>query len=880
MSSKSKIPQYYISTQGKSNSKQNQIAIKDLIINWLFDMKYEERIKTISLVNYDICRSIIKMYEKYLTSSRLKFRINLNEKKPTISQHEGSEDTLNTSDNYRVNQKIFLNEVRFYKINKSNDAMTISRNLLTDKNSFIFFFDELSNTKFLSELSPVLFDQKQGVYTCSSPKWIDEKKYYTISQIIIGYFENILNIKYVLSKKKKNDVNDSSKAFFKKRNSILELIKNSSYKENLYDIIDLKKIISDVINDKTLINDEERRIASKKFLLGVYKPFKMFEPPVEYNVNSYYYKYKEMLMEKNEELLDNLIFYSFEGQSSIERCIKEKIIEAFHSYAEDKKIKNVILEISDPSFLLNNKKRKKKKKNKKNENAKNNEDVIDENENENKNEINNDNDIEENNKSFEINNIDNIDNKKEQKLEEDNKIIISNETNDNNTSTISNSSHNNKDNAQEKKNEIINELIEEKKEIKQNNSKDNIIPKEEEEEKEEEKESTKQDEEKSEKEQEEKEEQKNEENININNSNNPSQNPKKKKKKKNKKKNFKLTEEELNQIYSSFYNENNNFSNQNQNKNFKNKINPIQITSSVTEKSVILHNLILSFEKNISKKISSLHEIKYNSILLLCQKIKNHFKSGISVTIYGSYSTGLELEESDIDISVEFIPNSNGKFYNNINLKTKSELINELSEYLSTFPEFKNLFPIPNTQIPILKMKIISENNIETKIDLTFNLNNTKNTINFYNSTLKKYRQIKPLTLLIKNLVKKNKLASVFDGGFSSHSIFIMVTANVRVLLKNKSSLNLGDLLNGFLHFYGKVFNYTNTAIDLMDKHNPYIITQEFANVPVFVDPITKTNVSKSSYLHQQLKKLFSDTYDKLVQGEDNLNKTFEDIFF
>ena len=78
-----------------------------------------------------------------------------------------------------------------------------------------------------------------------------------------------------------------------------------------------------------------------------------------------------------------------------------------------------------------------------------------------------------------------------------------------------------------------------------------------------------------------------------------------------------------------------------------------------------------------------------------------------------------------------------------------------------------------------------------------------------------------------------------------------MVTANVRVLLKNKSSLNLGDLLNGLLRFCEKVFNYTNTAVDLMDGHNPYIITQEFANVPVFVDPITKKNVSKSSYLHQ-----------------------------
>ena len=56
-------------------------------------------------------------------------------------------------------------------------------------------------------------------------------------------------------------------------------------------------------------------------------------------------------------------------------------------------------------------------------------------------------------------------------------------------------------------------------------------------------------------------------------------------------------------------------------------------------------------------------------------------------------------------------------------------------------------------------MKILSGNNIGTKIDLTFNLKNAKNTINIYNTTLKQNRQIRPLTLLIKNLVKKNKLA-------------------------------------------------------------------------------------------------------------------------
>ena len=243
----------------------------------------------------------------------------------------------------------------------------------------------------------------------------------------------------------------------------------------------------------------------------------------------------------------------------------------------------------------------------------------------------------------------------------------------------------------------------------------------------------------------------------------------------------------------------------------------------------------------------------------------------------------MELEESDIDISIELHPNSNNndnnKNSNNIGQKTIPELINELNIYLSKFPEFKNLFPIVNTKIPILKMKIEIEKNIETKIDLTFNLKNTKTTIIYYNNTIKRYPQIKPLTLLIKHLVKKNKLASVFEGGFSSHSIFIMVASNIKVLLKNKSSLNLGDLLNSFLHFYGKIFNYTNTTIDLLNKNNPYIITQEFSKVPIFIDPISKMNVSKSSFLHEEIKKLFSDTYDKLVQGEENLNKTFEEIF-
>ena len=905
MSSQNDIFSYYLPPSNKKYILKDYSNIKKEILNWLFDMNYEDRMKTLSVINFDICNTIIKMYDKFSASHKIKFKINLKEKRPIINHRDFTEDYYCLSEAYRFRQKLLLDSLRFYKIKQTNDAITLSQELLMNPKALCEIFDEISNNKFLEEIFPVYFDQKQELYICASPKWIEEKEYYNIGQIIIGYFENILNIKYVLSKKKKNDINDAFNIFLKKKNSVMDLIKSSNYNENLSDMIDLRKIISDVTNDRVLINDEERRIASKKFLLGVYKPFKMFEPPPEYNLNNIYYHYKEKLMQKSEELLNYLMLFGFEGDNPIDKHIRVKIFDELCSYAEKKQIEDVINEIKKDGFLTNNNKvkkiRKRKKRNKKKENV----------------EIKEENTI--NNKDSNNNN----DNK--------NTIIITHESddfkekniknkeenNENNNSTISNSSNNNnnKENAissnenLEIKNDINNEIIDgetnknndinisqEKINIQNYDDKENnnhiIIDKNDISEFDED----------------------NKKNIvgsnnSINNSinnisekkeinelnnnikdNNSSNNiiistgHKKKKKKKSKKKNYQLTQEELNNIYNNFYNENNNF-NKGNNK-IVNIINPIQASNknSIKDKNEQLHNLILGFEKKIYKKILSLHEIKYNSIVFLCQKIKDHFKCGLSIFIYGSYSTGMELEESDIDISIELHPNSNNndnnKNSNNIGQKTIPELINELNIYLSKFPEFKNLFPIVNTKIPILKMKIEIENNIETKIDLTFNLKNTKTTIIYYNNTIKRYPQIKPLTLLIKHLVKKNKLASVFEGGFSSHSIFIMVASNIKVLLKNKSSLNLGDLLNSFLHFYGKIFNYTNTTIDLLNKNNPYIITQEFSKVPIFIDPISKMNVSKSSFLHEEIKKLFSDTYDKLVQGEENLNKTFEEIFF
>ena len=145
-------------------------------------MEYEERIKVFSLVNYDICRIIIKMYDRFNAFKNAYYSL---------------------KDNYKFIQKLLLEKLRFYKICKTNDALTLSKDLLMNPQLFCEVFDTLSNNNFLKELCPVVLEPKQKLYTCTSPKWIEEDEYYNISEIIIGYFENILNTKYILSKKKK-----------------------------------------------------------------------------------------------------------------------------------------------------------------------------------------------------------------------------------------------------------------------------------------------------------------------------------------------------------------------------------------------------------------------------------------------------------------------------------------------------------------------------------------------------------------------------------------------------------------------------------------------------------------------------------------------------
>ena len=243
--------------------------------------------------------------------------------------------------------------------------------------------------------------------------------------------------------------------------------------------------------------------------------------------------------------------------------------------------------------------------------------------------------------------------------------------------------------------------------------------------------------------------------------------------------------------------------------------------------------------------------------MLLCNEIKKCFPSyQLSLAIYGSYSTGTAIESSDIDLSIELLSKTS------TSLPLIDSLINSLYVHLSSLnnPTFTNLTPITTARVPILKLEMTYEHTL-TKIDLTFNLTTCVPSMEYNNSLLQTYPEIKPLYMLIKLLIKKQKLNNSFEGGLSSHSLFLMVSSYIKVLKTNTHAnvsfkQNLGDFLIDIFHFYGTFFNYNKTLIDIT-KDYPYIITDRILTIPLFIDPISKINTAKSFFEYTKLKELF-----------------------
>ncbi|XP_054638941.1 terminal nucleotidyltransferase 4A-like isoform X2 [Dunckerocampus dactyliophorus] len=241
------------------------------------------------------------------------------------------------------------------------------------------------------------------------------------------------------------------------------------------------------------------------------------------------------------------------------------------------------------------------------------------------------------------------------------------------------------------------------------------------------------------------------------------------------------------------------------------------------------------------------------------------------VEIFGSFSTGLYLPTSDIDLVVF------GKWDH----PPLQELEQALKRHNVSGP-----YPIKvldKATVPIIKL---TDHETEVKVDISFNVETAVKAAQFIKSYLKKYTVLPPLIFVLKQFLLQRDLNEVFTGGISSYSLILMAISFLQLhprIDTRRTNINLGILLIEFFELYGRDFNYMKTGIRVTS--GAYLSKEEMlkamgnGNRPSMLcieDPIQPGNdVGRSSYGVLKVKQVFDFAYMVLSHGVSPLARAY-----
>ncbi|XP_023133349.2 terminal nucleotidyltransferase 4A-like [Amphiprion ocellaris] len=242
------------------------------------------------------------------------------------------------------------------------------------------------------------------------------------------------------------------------------------------------------------------------------------------------------------------------------------------------------------------------------------------------------------------------------------------------------------------------------------------------------------------------------------------------------------------------------------------------------------------------------------------------------VEIFGSFSTGLYLPTSDIDLVVF------GKW--------DHPPLQELEQALKK-QNIAGPCPIKvldKATVPIIKL---TDHETQVKVDISFNVETAVKAAQFIKSYLKKYTVLPPLIFVLKQFLLQRDLNEVFTGGISSYSLILMAISFLQLhprIDTRRSNINLGILLIEFFELYGRDFNYMKMGIRVKNG-GAYLSKEEMAkamengNRPSMLcieDPLQPGNdVGRSSYGVLQVKQVFDFAYMVLSHGVSPLARAY-----
>ena len=261
----------------------------------------------------------------------------------------------------------------------------------------------------------------------------------------------------------------------------------------------------------------------------------------------------------------------------------------------------------------------------------------------------------------------------------------------------------------------------------------------------------------------------------------------------------------------------------------------------------------------------------------LIKNIQNSVDKSIPnyvVNLYGSHATNLSLPWSDLDVvliqSKKILENGG-----NIDMDYQDDnsiLLSKLYEYISKEPWVKDCKLISKASVPIIKILAIEKyNNMSIDISIQDGKHFGLKCVELVKKLLDEYKSLKPMTLAIKNILKRANLNDPYKGGISSYGIILMI---VFFLQKQKLSgedispgennCNLGKLFFDFLKYYAIFFESNKIIINTNDGMNDKIFNEYelysmgHSSELIIIDPLNKfNNVAKSCLQYHNIKMSF-----------------------
>lgn len=195
------------------------------------------------------------------------------------------------------------------------------------------------------------------------------------------------------------------------------------------------------------------------------------------------------------------------------------------------------------------------------------------------------------------------------------------------------------------------------------------------------------------------------------------------------------------------------------------------------------------------------------------RKVIQHLWPRAVIEVFGSFCTGLYLPSGDIDLVVfgnwpqELLRNKRA-YYCLANCLGKSNHVKKNSVQVIGF-----------AKVPIVKFE---DSRYHISFDISFNVFDGLSGVIYLKKQLTEYPCLRILIMLVKQMLHEKELNTVYRGGLSSYSLYMMIISflqrHPRIdILQSSTEVNIAVLLIEFFDLYGSKFNYDTVCLSVID---------------------------------------------------------------